>query len=93
MRTPNMANLFGVYSRYLDYTHQWGFTEFSLFQWLRQGGFEDPQLWVPPPVGRWKNALRQRISNSLQRRLLRWQDRTVPRCLDKNVVVWGQKAA
>jgi 2-polyprenyl-3-methyl-5-hydroxy-6-metoxy-1,4-benzoquinol methylase len=93
VRTPNMANLFGTYSRYIDLTHQCGFTEWSLYQWLRQGGFENPRLWMARPGGRWKDVLRQLLLNWVQRKLLKWQDRTVPQCLDKNIVVWAQKAA
>ncbi|MBM4027340.1 MAG: class I SAM-dependent methyltransferase, partial [Planctomycetes bacterium] len=43
-RTPNMASLFAGYSRYLDLTHQYGYTEQSLAQLLRTAGFASPRL-------------------------------------------------
>lgn len=39
LRTPNMGSLFGLRSRYIDFTHETGFTEESLQQVLREAGF------------------------------------------------------
>lgn len=91
VRVPNMANLLGAYSRYLDYTHQFGFTEFSLFQLFQIGGFPSPQVFVPRPHGKWKHQLRQRMSRWVHRQLLKWDRRSQPQCLDKNVIVWAAK--
>ena len=93
VRVPNMANIFGVYSRYMDYTHRHGFTEFSLFQLFRSGGFADPRLHLPRPHGRWKHRLRQGASQWLQRQLLKADRRNLPRCLNKNLVVWSEREA
>lgn len=40
-RTPNMANLTGTYSRYMDLTHVRGFTRTSLLQTIEAAGFTD----------------------------------------------------
>ncbi|GJD17908.1 hypothetical protein RIVM261_028640 [Rivularia sp. IAM M-261] len=42
--TPNMAGVFGSYTRYVDLTHVVGFTEFSLFQLLDLVGFKEHQI-------------------------------------------------
>ena len=39
VRTPNMANVLGTYSRYLDMTHEIGFTEYSLKQLMESVQF------------------------------------------------------
>jgi len=41
IRTPNMASITGLRSRYMDLTHKTGFTEESLFQILEMSGFRD----------------------------------------------------
>ena len=40
-RLPNMSNIFGVYLLYNDFTHETGFTEYSLRQLLQLSGFND----------------------------------------------------
>jgi 2-polyprenyl-3-methyl-5-hydroxy-6-metoxy-1,4-benzoquinol methylase/glycosyltransferase involved in cell wall biosynthesis len=92
LRTPNMANVLGVYSRYMDLTHYHAFTEFSLFQLLRQVGFKDPSLHVPNPEGTWRKRFYLKLSRWLHHQFFKWQGRVVPRCFDKNVVVWADKA-
>jgi 2-polyprenyl-3-methyl-5-hydroxy-6-metoxy-1,4-benzoquinol methylase len=42
--TPNMASLFAGYTRYVDFTHVIGYTEFSLFQVLDLAGFEGHRI-------------------------------------------------
>ena len=39
LRTPNMGSLFALRSRYIDFTHEVGFTEESICQVLRDNGF------------------------------------------------------
>ncbi len=90
-RTPNMANLFGAYSRYMDLTHQMGFTEQSLSQLLHQAGFSIIQLHLPD----WSDHQKARIfkwSTKLQRWIFRLQDRSMPTCFDKNIVMWATKS-
>lgn len=40
-RLPNMSNIFGVYLLYNDFTHETGFTEYSLQQLLQLSGFSN----------------------------------------------------
>ncbi|WP_446811085.1 class I SAM-dependent methyltransferase [Methylomonas sp. 2BW1-5-20] len=90
LRTPNMANIFGTYSRYMDLTHQTGFTEQSLSELLSVAGFTNPTLHLP----NWKhhpNGLKFRCSSLIQKSLFSLQDRSKPRCFDKNIVMWATK--
>ncbi len=41
VRTPNMGSLTGLRSRYIDFTHETGFTEESIRQVLFDAGFKD----------------------------------------------------
>jgi len=90
LRTPNMANLFGTYSRYMDLTHLNAYTEHSLAQLLRQAGFSDPQLHLP----NWNKhplARKFKLSMMLQRLIFKLQDRSMPLCFDKNIIMWAVK--
>ena len=40
-RVPNLSNIFGVYLLYNDFTHEIGFTEYSLRQTLELSGFKN----------------------------------------------------
>jgi len=90
-RTPNMANLFGAYSRYLDLTHQYGYTEQSLAQLLRIAGFANPPLHLP----RWESGhpltRRSKLNRWIHRFVIHLQDRSNPRCFEKNIVMWGKR--
>jgi cyclopropane fatty-acyl-phospholipid synthase-like methyltransferase len=44
LRTPNMGNLFGLRSRYIDFTHEVGFTEESIKQVFAQSEFSKVQV-------------------------------------------------
>lgn len=44
VKVPNMSNPFGLINRYMDITHEIGFTEFSLSQILEVVGFQEIQL-------------------------------------------------
>lgn len=91
MRTPNMANIFGSYSRHMDLTHQIGFTEQSLSQLLRLAGFSEVGVHVP----QWdpKHPLTRGLAESAEfhRRLFGLQDRSTPRSFEKNIVVWARR--
>jgi len=90
LRTPNMANIFGGYSRYMDLTHQIGFTEHSLSQLMVQAGFENTQLHLPD-WHRHPKSLKFKWSTWIQRWLFSLQDRSVARCFDKNIIMWAVK--
>jgi 2-polyprenyl-3-methyl-5-hydroxy-6-metoxy-1,4-benzoquinol methylase len=87
LRTPNMAVPLGVFSRYIDFTHKTAFTEFSLHQVLEAHGFRH----VTQVAQRRRAGAIRRIVFGIYRRLLRaWyrmEDRTVPNCLDKNLLM------
>lgn len=44
IRTPNMGSLLAAYSRYIDFTHELGFTEESLIQILNEAGIYDIEI-------------------------------------------------
>jgi 2-polyprenyl-3-methyl-5-hydroxy-6-metoxy-1,4-benzoquinol methylase len=92
LRTPNMANLLGVYSRHMDLTHQVGFTELSLMQLLRQAGFLHSGVHVPVFAGSRGARFRQRLNRWLHRVAYWLQDRVTPQSFEKNVVVWARKS-
>lgn len=87
IRTPNMANLFGVFSRYMDLTHQTAFTEFSLSELLRAAGFSEVMVHVPEWPASDPLGARLLESRRIQDQLFRLQDRVQPRAFDKNVTV------
>ena len=45
LRTPNMGSLFGLQSRYIDFTHEVGFTEESIKQVFNQSEFSKVQVY------------------------------------------------
>lgn len=91
IRTPNMANILGTYSRYMDITHVHGFTEFSLQQLLQNAGFRKPVLHIPQLFGNERQIASKKFSRIIHRILFRWQDRVVPRCFDKNLLMYAEK--
>ncbi|MGA7837967.1 MAG: class I SAM-dependent methyltransferase [Ignavibacteriaceae bacterium] len=44
LRTPNMGSLFALKSRYIDFTHEIGFTRESLSQVFNESGFSDVKV-------------------------------------------------
>jgi 2-polyprenyl-3-methyl-5-hydroxy-6-metoxy-1,4-benzoquinol methylase len=84
-RTPNMANVLGAYSRWLDLTHRIGFTEQSAAQLLRAAGYSDVALVAPAHCG--AHAERAAENRRWHEQLFRLQDRSMPTCFDKNLVV------
>jgi len=89
-RTPNMANLFGGYSRFIDLTHQQGYTEFSLAQLLRQSGFATPRLHLPQWQAGDARTWKLKLSRWVHRVLIGLQDRMTPQCYEKNLVMWAR---
>ena len=96
IRVPNMSNPFGLDARFNDFTHEVGFTTKSLHQILTVAGFTHIEF-LPPraiPVDNIKNLVRKAMVRSLQQ-LIRFcfyiQDYTVPKNLDKNIVVVARK--
>jgi len=60
VKVPNMRNPFNLAARYIDFTHEVGFTENSLYQVLRMAGFDasiypdgyerKKHIWLHPKV-------------------------------------------
>jgi 2-polyprenyl-3-methyl-5-hydroxy-6-metoxy-1,4-benzoquinol methylase len=89
-RTPNMANILGIYSRYMDLTHRAGYTEQSFVQLLQMAGFMEVGLHLP----KWdpKNPLTRKLKENekFHRRLYDQMDRSTPKCFEKNLVTWAK---
>jgi SAM-dependent methyltransferase len=74
IRTANLANLAATYIRYIDFTHEVGYTEWSLFQLLDIAGFTDHRVIGPTTDLRWWRwyapwrgfGLRERVVTFLQ---------------------------
>ena len=90
-RAPNMANIFGGFSLYMDITHQMGFTEHNLTDLLRHSGFPVAKLHVPDWAQGHPNTVKFEESRKIHEQLFSLQDRTRTRCFDKNIVVYGIK--
>jgi 2-polyprenyl-3-methyl-5-hydroxy-6-metoxy-1,4-benzoquinol methylase len=85
-RTPNMANLLGGYSRYMDLTHRIGFTEQSAGQLLRAAGFAAVTvIEAQHEPGPFRDELL--ASRRLHQQMFAQQDRSRPTCFDKNLVI------
>jgi len=98
IETGNMASATGLFVRYIDFTHECGFTENSLRQVLRAVGFTEIQVMSPSPViYSWRSRLRV-----LAQRLWEWCVRMVyrlergwdaaPRVLSNLLIARARKA-
>lgn len=90
IRTPNMANILGTYSRYIDLTHYHCYTEFSLTELLLQAGFNKVTL-QPPCWQQRSRRIKKFINDWFHEKLYRLHDRVMPACFDKNIVMWAKK--
>jgi SAM-dependent methyltransferase len=91
VRVPNMSNPLAVHARYVDLSHEIGFTESSLKQLLFVGGFRDIQLIGALVMNRrtFRSYLRRiflRMYNVWVKFLYYVQDFSVPRILDHNLI-------
>jgi len=93
IRTPNMANILGVYSKYLDVTHYVCYTEFSLKQILTEAGFNTSNIKPLSPI--WpknsKKAKHKKLNDWIHKKLFMIQDRVTPSTFDKNLLVVAYK--
>ena len=97
VETGNMASVTGLFVRYIDFTHECGFTENSLRQVLRAVGFSEIQVMSPSPViYSWRSRLR-----ILVQRFWQWCVRMVyrlergdaaPRVLSNLLIACARKA-
>jgi len=65
IRTPNMGYLFAPYSRYIDFTHEIGFTEESIKQVLRSAGFKNISV-ENSYIGKKRLWLNKKINNLIK---------------------------
>jgi SAM-dependent methyltransferase len=89
-RVPNAANLFGGYSRYVDITHERGFTSASAFQLFRAAGLSGCRV-VPLRGGTWLGSLCLGLETLLHRALFRLTSRSGEEVFTNNVCVVGYK--
>jgi hypothetical protein len=93
IRTPNMANILGIYSKYLDLTHYQCYTEFSLRQVLIEAGFIRDNIKFLGPIWPRKSerAKYKKINDWIHKKLFKIQDRVTPEFFDKNLFVMAKK--
>lgn len=91
IRTPNMANILGTYSRYMDLTHYHGYTEYSLMQLLESAGFKKIELSLADWSFDSHRERIQRVNAYLHKKIFLMHDRVQPKCFDKNVIIWANK--
>ena len=95
VKTGNLASLVGVKIRYNDFTHQSGFTEFSLLQVLKFSGFQDTMIYpfVFPKnlltrIVRW---LGQKKLHALWKLVYFFEFTPLPRLVDELIFAVGRK--
>ena len=87
LRTPNMANILGCYTRYNDLTHQRGDTEASLCELLLLAGFKDAQVAVPKFSWLRRQTFRHFATTILHRLLFAMQGKPCPKGFERNIVI------
>lgn len=94
IKTGNMASLAGLRIRYNDFTHQLGFTEYSLTQVLKISGFKD--IMICPyvfPVNRFTRAARfcgQKILHGVWKAAHFFEFTNPPRLVDELIFAVGR---
>jgi 2-polyprenyl-3-methyl-5-hydroxy-6-metoxy-1,4-benzoquinol methylase len=96
IKTPNMGNPFNLRSRYMDFSHEVGFTEHSLYEVLYTAGFRKIHIFgAREPCGRGIKAGIMRLMNSSFHNVMRSIFRILlippPKILDKNIIAIGEK--
>lgn len=88
IRTPNMANPLGAYSRYIDMTHETGFTEHSLVQLMSTiGTFVNCKIVRRSSAGHWLQKIYGVFRDSVLKCVYRLGNRVVPACFDANLLM------
>ena len=95
IKTPSMANPFSLMNRYIDITHELGFTEHSLKEVLDIAGFKDIKIKeVLYPVISLKSFLQKiasEISHFIIRMFLMAEGNRKVRILGKEMIAIGTK--
>jgi len=91
LRVPNMSNIFGSRSRFMDITHEAGYTENSLQQILAITQFINIRIIPGKPIYHIKRRIRVLASNTLHRLLYLLAAVPIPRVTSKNIIGIGEK--
>lgn len=95
IKTDNMSNPFGLRGRYMDITHETGFTEHSLFEVLNAAGFQNIHLMgADHPVVSLKSLvgrLGKRIVHRFLKLMFLVQGYPPPEVLDKDIIAIAVK--
>ena len=85
--------LFGLHDRYVDFTHEVGFTKESLHQVLLL--YFDTVAVVPTPSPYWrmskKDTIKHRIARKLFTTLVKWSEPEAPSCTERLLIATGTK--
>ena len=65
IQVPNTSNPFSLHSRYIDITHEIGFTDSSLREVLKISGFKNINLFGALPFGSKKSKIRNIITKTI----------------------------
>lgn len=95
MKTGNLASLVGVKIRYNDFTHQSGFTEFSLAQVLKFSGFQStmiyPFVFPKNRITRIVRWLAQKKIHAIWKLIYFFEFTAPPRIVDELIFAVGKK--
>jgi len=95
IKVPNMSNPFGLMSRYMDITHEIGFTEESLSEVLKSIGFKNIEIVeASSSMSTVRSLIRnlsQRALFFLFRKLFLIQEYSVPKILNRNIIAIAKK--
>lgn len=90
IKTDNMSNPFSLASRYIDFTHEIGFTEDSLRQILSAAGFDDVQIIGEFHTGHskksWVVKMRERLVHKILEQMFKAQRYMAPNILEPNLI-------
>ena len=86
VKTDNMSNPFSLRSRYMDITHEVGFTEHSLLEVLNTTGFQDIRLLEASSPGIIRMSLAGKVAHRLLKLLFLVQGYPPPKILTKDVI-------
>ncbi len=91
IRTPNMALPLAAFSRYIDFTHTIGFTEFSIRQLMTAAGFSSINIFKQMDSRSWHVRFLYKLYKFLLKKLFYLEGRTTPTCFDKNILIEAMK--
>ena len=80
LKTPNMSHLFASRSRYVDFTHEVGFTEHSLYEVCSAAGFDKVEIHSE------YHGVEEPRFCKIVRKVYFWTRMTPPRILSPNLI-------